>query len=319
LITGGRETGGVTSFVTALEEGFRELGVPAEVIPPSQLWSRRRDLRDASVLKILSTSAILAAPFARRAICVAHGIPAAGQQGWRRFLALVCGFKLADRSAGTQIVCVSHFVSIHLKAVFNISGDGVIHNPLKPLFLEPFTYDSARTYITYAGRLVEDKNLHHILPAILEVLREEPGLRVCLIGNGDQKARLQSIAAGHPRIEFRDTMGEFELREWLRKTRLYISGNQIEALGISYLEALSQGCIVAMPASGGGLEIATDKLGRSVHLFPLSWATNEVIATLRRALAVIREDLDTSRFASKLISEKYLEIDARFLPDGSRP
>lgn len=67
LITGGREIGGVASFADASRAGFRDLGVTAEIVSPLRIFARWRDLRDLRVLKILSTTAVFAAPFARRA------------------------------------------------------------------------------------------------------------------------------------------------------------------------------------------------------------------------------------------------------------
>src|SRR5712692_10721177 len=89
LITGGREVGGLTAFAEGLSEGFTVLGIPSEVISPNEIFKRWRDLRDAKVLKILSTTAVFAAPFARRAICMAHGFPRADAQGWTRMLAIL--------------------------------------------------------------------------------------------------------------------------------------------------------------------------------------------------------------------------------------
>src|SRR5216684_6725831 len=137
LITGGREVGGVSSFAEGLHEGFADLGIPSEVILPSRILWRWRDLRDPKVLKILSTTAVYAAPFARRAICLAHGLPRAHRRGGLRMLAILGGWKLANACSGTQLVSVSMYTAVHLEALFDVRSDGVILNPLKGLFLEP--------------------------------------------------------------------------------------------------------------------------------------------------------------------------------------
>jgi hypothetical protein len=67
LITGRRQFGGVTSFAEGLRAGFRELGVSVEIVPPSRILMRWRELRDPRVLKILITTAVFAAPPARSA------------------------------------------------------------------------------------------------------------------------------------------------------------------------------------------------------------------------------------------------------------
>src|SRR5260370_26741696 len=88
LITGGQEVGGVGSFAEGLADGFAALGIPSEIIPPSHILSRWRDLRDAKVLKILSTTAVFAAPVARRAICIAHAVPRRESQRWIQLLSI---------------------------------------------------------------------------------------------------------------------------------------------------------------------------------------------------------------------------------------
>src|SRR5882757_5922630 len=128
LITGGREVGGLSVFAEGLREGFTELGIAAEIISPSGILSRWRDLRDPGVLKILSTTAVFAAPFARRAICVAHGFPRPDAQGWPKTLAILASFKLANLSSDSRLTTVSDYVAVHLRAIYRLRVDAVIHN-----------------------------------------------------------------------------------------------------------------------------------------------------------------------------------------------
>ncbi len=313
LITGGQEVGGVGSFAEGLADGFAALGIPSEIIPPSRILSRWRDLRDAKVLKILSTTAVYAAPFARRAICMAHGIPRANQRGAWRMLAILGTWKLANACSGTQLVSVSMYTAVHLEALFDVRSDGVILNPLKPLFLEPTEErEDQRCYITFAGRLDPCKNLHRLLPAIRDLLDQTQGLRVCIIGEGEQRTELENAVKEDPRIEFTGYVDDLSLRAWLRRTKVLVSGNETEGLGITYLEALSQGCAVAMPASGGGLEVALDQIGRSVHLLPLSLDRKEVTAVLHRALDSTSTPVSLSAYEAKSVAMAYLRVDSRF-------
>src|ERR1035437_7601823 len=107
LITGGREIGGVRSFAEGLDAGFAALGIPVEIVSPAHILRHWRELRDARILKILSTTAVFAAPFARRALCMAHGVPCAVHQGWPRTLAILASYRLANASRGAQVVEVS--------------------------------------------------------------------------------------------------------------------------------------------------------------------------------------------------------------------
>lgn len=316
LITGGREIGGVGSFAEGLRSGFLELGIDAEIVTPANIWMHWRALRDPSVLKILGTTAVFAAPMARRAICMAHGVPRADVQGWIRLLSIIGSFKLANLCAGTQLVAVSHFTAATLQAVFNVRTDAVVHNPLKAAYLEHGNDLDQRCYITYVGRLSAAKNLYRMLPAIRDLLDETPGLRACIIGEGDQRIPLESIVDGDARFEFKGSPDDNSVRAWLRRTRVFISGNEVEGFGIAYLEAMSQGCIVAMPGCGGGLEISPQAVGKSVQLLPLSWDRREILATLRRSMCERWIPVATESFTSKAVAMQYLQADSRFSPDG---
>ena len=318
LITGGKEVGGVASFAEGLGQGFAALGVPSEVIPSSRIVLRWRDLRDPKILKILSTTAVYAAPFARRAICMAHGIPRAHQRGGLRMLAVLGTWKLANVCTGTQLVSVSMYTAVHLEALFNLRSDGVIRNPVKPIFLEPLEEtEQERRYITFAGRLDPCKNLHRLVPSIRDLLDESPSLRVCIIGEGGQKEELEDAVKGDSRFEFKGYVNDLDLRTWLRRTKVFVSGNETEGLGITYLEALGQGCVVVMPACGGGLEIALDEIGRSVHLLPLSWERAAVLSVLRRALLSHCSPTPMTSYSPENVAEAYLRIDSKFSTDGT--
>jgi glycosyltransferase involved in cell wall biosynthesis len=317
LISGGHEVGGVGSFADALRIGFTELGIPVETVSPSQAILRYRELRDPRVLKILSTSAVFAAPFARRSICMAHGVPRVGAQGWLRFSSIIASYKLANLFPGTQLVSVSHYTASTLRALFNVDTDSVVYNAAKPLFLERDDEGEAgRNYITYVGRLIEAKNLHRILPAVRDLMDETPGLRMCIIGTGPQRPKLEEIVGGDDRFEFKGCPDDNTVRAWLRRTRVFVSGNEVEGFGISYLEAMSQGCIVAMPGSGGGIEIALENVGHSVQLLPLSWNRQEVLTVLKRALKALPKETSISPFTASVAVRGFLAVDRQFALDG---
>jgi glycosyltransferase involved in cell wall biosynthesis len=317
LITGGHEVGGVASFAEGLRAGFSELGIHVEIIRPSRILSHWRELRNPRVLKILSTTAVFAAPFARRAICMAHGVPRADCQGWGRVLLIVGSYKLANLSPGALLVSVSHYTAATLRALFNVRTDAVVHNPAKALYLEPCaTGTQDRCHVTYVGRLVGAKNLHRILPAVRDLLDEKPGLRMAIVGDGEQRAELEAIVDHDPRFEFIGSPDDNTVRDLLRRTRIFVSGNEVEGFGIAYLEAMTQGCIVVMPASGGGLEIAPEAVGRSVLLMPLSWDRRQIHQVLRRALDQSWTPIATAPFTSAAAAESFLLADSQFPSKG---
>ena len=318
LITGGHEVGGLTSFAEALAEGFQQLGIPSEIIRPTRIWSRWREMRDPRVLKILSTTAVFAAPFVRRAICGAHGCPCADVQGWAKVFGFLGSYKLANICRGTKLVAVSEYSAIHLVEIFNLRFDAVIQNPAKAVFLSaPAQEEEQRNLITYVGRLHPSKNLHRLLPAICDLLNEHAELQAYIVGEGPQSAALRKMAAGEPRVVFTGPLNSASVRDVLRRTKVFVSGNQTEPFGITYLEALSQGCTVAMPASGGGIEIAPELIGRQIYLLPISLNRALVQSVLDRALNGRPEVLDLSAYTVERVSRSYLEVDAAIARSGS--
>lgn len=307
LITGGSAAGGVASFAESLCTGFAALGVPAEVMPPGKIFSRWEDLRNPDVLKILSTTAVFAAPFARRTLCVAHGFPRADVQGWLKLAGIVASFKVANRFS--RLIAVSHYVEVHLRTIFNLRVDAVIHNPLHDSFFHYEPSGEPRNLITFVGRLHPCKGLDRIFPAVIELLHENPNLRGCFIGDGELRPVLESLAGGNPRIEFTGPLPREAVRARLRRTKVFVSACETEALGIAYIEALSQGCAVVMPACGGGLEIAPAEIGRSIRLLPLPLRPGDVLAELRKALACECSPPPLAGFDAAAIAQRYLDAD----------
>jgi glycosyltransferase involved in cell wall biosynthesis len=307
LITGGHEVGGVSSFAATLGEGFASLGISAEIVSPSRMFARWRDLRDPRVLKILTTTAVFAAPFARRAICVAHGFPRSDVQGWTKALGVTASFKVAGWSA--QLVAVSYYSAIHLRTIFNLHVDAVIHNPLNDAFLaERVSGREGRDCITFAGRLHPSKGLDRILPAMLSVLEEHPELRAVIVGDGELRSMLEEATRGDSRIELVGQVPPSEVRAWLRRTKVFVSGCETEALGIAYLEALSQGCNVVMPACGGGVEIAPELIGSAIHLYS-GGGSEPVARALRNALTAAPAEISLAAYSSRAVAHAYLAVD----------
>jgi len=307
LITGGHEVGGVSSFAETLAEGFAALGISAEIVSPSRIFARWRDLRDPRVLKILSTTAVFAVPFARRAICVAHGFPRPDVQGWPKALGVTASFKVAGWFA--QLVAVSYYSAIHLRAIFNLRVDAVIHDPLNDAFLmDKGNGLEVRDCITFAGRLHSSKGLERILPAMLAVLDENPELRVAIVGDGKVRPLVEAAVRGNSRVELVGQVTPSEVRTWLRRTKVFVSGCETEALGIAYLEALSQGCNVVMPACGGGVEIAPELIGSAIHLYS-GEGSEPVARALGRALAAAPAEISLAAYSSRAIAHAYLAAD----------
>jgi glycosyltransferase involved in cell wall biosynthesis len=313
LISGGKPGGGVASFAEALRAGFTQIGIDAEVAAPANILCRVGDLRNPRIVKILSTSAVFASVVARRTLCMAHGFPNPELQGWPTTLAILASLRLANCSRGAQLVAVSEYTASHLRSIFGLRVDAVIHNPVLPLFLETTPASICkRQAILFVGRLHKAKNVDRMLPAIRDVLDENPDMCAWILGDGPQRRGLERIAAGDRRIEFLGVQAPAQVRDRLRRSHVLVSGNPEEPFGIVYLEALSQGCAVAMPATGGGLEIAPELIGKQVLLFPASIPRGGVAAAIRKALLAPIRPVPLADYSPRSVAETYLSLGGRF-------
>jgi glycosyltransferase involved in cell wall biosynthesis len=313
LLTGGREVGGLQAFAEALLEGFADLGIPGQVVRPHTLFRYWAELRNQRVLKILSTEAILLAPLARRSICVAHSTLSARDMGWGNSLAKLLSYRFTEWRSSARMVAVSDYVAQHMNDVFDVKIDGVIQDPINKLFLEKRTGDlEPRSFITFVGRLVRCKNVDKLLPAICDVLNEYPDLRCCIVGDGPERLTLEKIALGYSRIQFAGTRERDFVREQLRRSKIFISGAANEGFGITYVEALSQGCSVVMPASGGSMEIVLGHIGSGVHLMPSSLERCTVVSALRAALRSSPAPFPIEKHTPMAVASEYLHLDRSF-------
>jgi glycosyltransferase involved in cell wall biosynthesis len=314
MITGGHELGGVQSYAEGLAAGFASHGLEAELLPPGAVWGRVGELRDRSILKILSTSAVFAAPFARRAICTAHGIPRPGAQGWLGMSGVIASYKLANTVRHARLVAVSDFTALCLRDFFQVKIDAVIRNPVKDVYTQGAgTVEVERRYLTYAGRLIKVKNVHRVLPLLRVILDENPGLQVCIIGDGPFRPELEKLVAGDARFLFqRNSLDDAGVRDVLRRSKVFFSGNGTEGLGITFLEAMSQGCVIVMPACGGGIELALDRVGTQVLLMPLSFDAETTRAVFRQALRTACEPFPIDGYLCRNVAGRYLELGRSF-------
>lgn len=317
LITGGREVGGIASFADGLSAGFADVGIPCEIVRPSRLYSRFGELRSKRVLKILSTTGMFAAPFARRTICMLHASFLVHEQGWATTAGLLACYKIANLSSA-QLVTVSDYLAVHMRAFYGIRADAVIRNPVKPLYLtREAGHQVERDYITYVGRLVRYKNIDRLIAPMIDLLNENPEMRACIIGDGPERQRLETLAASHSRFEFWKQPNDQAVKQHLGRTKIFVSAHPTEGFGITYVEALSQGCVVAMPASGGGVEIALDRVGESVQLLPISLDRPGVLTVLRRALKVQPTPMAVEPYSARAVASAYLDVDRRFFTSST--
>lgn len=310
LISTSNKTGGVRQFSIGLKEGFERLGIEAELVTPiSLIKDKYKELRDKEVLKILSVGAILLAPICRNVICVAHGFPRLDSYNAVKFISILLAYKIAEKYS--KFVAVSHFVKLILENIFNINVGCVIKNPISKTFIDVDCSKNDRTFISYAGRLHKNKRIDLFIKAVKDILSMDKykDYKVLIVGDGPEKEKLMRIADNDDRIRFVGKVESEKVKEILCKSKVFFSGNEFEALGIAYVEALSCGCNVVMPNLGGGIEIAPELNGKRIFTYYPPTDESKIKNAIINALEADNNvQFDISPYLPENVALKYLEV-----------
>jgi len=123
--------------------------------------------------------------------------------------------------------------------------------------------------VLFVGRLVRWKGCHLLIEAFAEVARRHPTALLAIIGDGPERAELESLAAPlGGRVRFLGRQPPAQVRDWMGRARLLCvpstvdDNGQTEAFGMVTLEAQAVGLPVVAFANGGLPEaVADDRTG----------------------------------------------------------
>ncbi len=112
----------------------------------------------------------------------------------------------------------------------------------------------------FLGELLERKGIYDLIAAWPEVVREVPGARLVLAGNGElDRARAAAEAAGvSPLVEIPGWIGFPEKLRRMSEASLFVLPSYTEGVPISLLEAMAAGLPSVVTPVGGVLDAVTD-------------------------------------------------------------
>ncbi|PYU98548.1 MAG: hypothetical protein DMG26_18390 [Acidobacteria bacterium] len=105
------------------------------------------------------------------------------------------------------------------------------------------------------------KGVDTVIRALPQVLRVVPRASYVVVGDGDDRPRLQRLAEGtgvHQSVHFVGHQSEAELKSYYRKAEVFVMPSCQEGFGIVFLEAMAFGKPVIGAASGGIPDIVID-------------------------------------------------------------
>jgi glycosyltransferase involved in cell wall biosynthesis len=163
---------------------------------------------------------------------------------WRR--TAIPTLKLADAIAVQSDYLVNVFARFKLqaRAIFNHLETERFsfreRKPLRPVFL--------------ANRNLEPHyNVGCVLSAFARIQRRVPEARLIVVGDGSQRAELESLALALDlrQTEFRGRVPPSEMRDVYGEADIYLNASDIDSMPISILEAFASGLAVATTGAGG--------------------------------------------------------------------
>jgi len=162
------------------------------------------------------------------------------------------------------VVC-SAYMRREVSRLFDLpaSRTDVVFNGVDSLgwHARPRAVDAARAryagpdgpLVTYAGRLVYEKGVQHLLAAAPALRERHPGLRVVIAGDGPYRGELEALAT--PGVRFAGFLTGHHLTALMAASDCYVVPSIYEPFGMVALEAAAAGTPVAVADTGGLSEI----------------------------------------------------------------
>jgi glycogen(starch) synthase len=265
-------------------------------------------------------------------VATVHATEAGRHQGWlphehNRTIHAV--ERWLAREAVRVIVC-SDYMKWEVGRLLDLPADrtDVVHNGVDVLrwHARPRAVAAARQrfvdhpgtpLVSFAGRLVYEKGVQHLIAALPRLRLRHPDLRMVIAGDGPYRAELQAAADAlglDDAVTFAGFLGGHDLTALMGASDCYVVPSIYEPFGMVALEAAAVGTPVAVAETGGLAEIVEH--GVTGVKFPPQdpQALADAVSTLllmdredarsmaRRARRRVREDFNWPSIAARTVA-----------------
>jgi 1,4-alpha-glucan branching enzyme len=146
------------------------------------------------------------------------------------------------------VVSVSHDLAQHLQRAMGVSNVTVIPNGIDVEQFRPGTTSGTTVTLFSVSRLVPRKNIHVLIAAVEQLVKEGAELSLVIAGTGPERERIERLAqqsAGS--VRFVGFIDEARKRQLLSEADVFVQLSTREGLSIATLEALASGvpCLVS--------------------------------------------------------------------------
>jgi glycogen(starch) synthase len=230
------------------------------------------------------------------------------------------------REAVRVIVC-SDYMQREVGRLLGLGADrtDVVHNGVDGLRWrsQPRAVAAARSrfadaggpLVSFAGRLVYEKGVQHLIAALPRLRRTHPGLRIVIAGDGPYRKELEAAArelGPDDAVTFAGFLGGHDLTALMGASDCYVVPSIYEPFGMVALEAAAVGTPVAVADTGGLAEIVEhgvtgvtfaaqdpEALADAVSAVLLDREFARTMA--RRARRRVREDFNWAAIATRTV------------------
>lgn len=192
----------------------------------------------------------------------------------------------------------------------NVLYNPVLTDDITGRFADPLPESAPTPYVLAAGRLVGLKNFPLLLRAFAKIAAEKPDLNLVILGEGDDRAELETLRA-ELGLQERVSLPGFTDNPypWLKHAAAFVLSSNWEGLPTVLIEALAAGVpVVATDCPSGPSEILEG--GRLGRLVPV----NDVDALATALLEAVQENgnpaqpADLERYTLAAAADAYLEL-----------
>lgn len=244
------------------------------------VWRVRRHLLDEPVDLIHAHTRV--AQVAAQALWRRTGLPYVTT--WHGFYRRRLGRRLWP-CTGRLTIAISEPVARHLREVFRVPPDRIrliphgietarFAQPVEAREQQPFREQVGLVHggpvIGTVARLVESKGVAPLLASLREVLAQIPQATLLIVGDGDDRARLERLAAqqglAHA-VRFAGSLPDTRVALSVMDLFVFLPATQ-EGFGLSLLEAMASARPIVAIRRGGGAPWVLEEAGVGVLVEP---------------------------------------------------
>ncbi|MBX7266175.1 glycosyltransferase family 4 protein [Micromonospora sp. Llam7] len=220
---------------------------------------------------VAHTAITLAEHLRRPLVTTIHATEAGRHQGWlpEEMNRTIHGVEHWLSNASTRLIACSGYMREQVTTLFETPGSriDVVPNGVddRAWRARPRAVASARArfaadgpLIGYAGRLVYEKGVQHLVDAVPQLRQRHPGLRVLIAGDGPYRGELEDrihrLGIGGT-VRFAGFLDNTQLPAVLGATDATVVPSLYEPFGMVALEAAAAGAPLAVARTGGLAEI----------------------------------------------------------------